>query len=81
MKNYSENKKSRLRVEPRAGQTIGSLTRMSLSQFITKLGGNQEDSDRFMRVFGFCLKLYLVFACVWTICYLVGEILEKMGVG
>jgi len=25
--------------------------------------------------------LYIMFACFWTICYLVGEILEKMGVG
>lgn len=25
--------------------------------------------------------LYIMFACLWTICYLVGEILQKMGVG
>lgn len=54
---------------------------MSFEKFITIIIGKQEATDRFTRVVGFCVRLYLVFACVWTICYLVGEILGKMGVG
>jgi hypothetical protein len=27
------------------------------------------------------ISLYMMFACLWTICYLVGEIFTKMGVG
>lgn len=55
--------------------------KMSLSKFITILIGKQEAFDRFTRIVGFCVRLYIVFACVWTICYLVGDILTKMGVG
>lgn len=57
------------------------LITMSLSKFITWLRGNQDENDRFMRVVGFCVKLYLVTACVWAICKLLSEILAKMGVG
>ena len=40
-----------------------------------------RQQERFCRVVEFCVKLYVLFAFLWTICYLVGEILDKMGVG
>ena len=51
---------------------------MSFIQFITKRSRMQE---RFARIVEFFVKLYILFALLWTICYLVGEILSKMGVG
>lgn len=54
---------------------------MSFKQFITWMRGNQEENDRFTRIVGFFVYLYIMFAGLWTICYLVSEIFTKMGVG
>lgn len=37
--------------------------------------------ERFARIVEFCVKLYILFALLWAICWLAGEILQKMGVG
>ena len=50
---------------------------MSFKNCTTKQRRMQE---RFARVVEGAVVLYIMFACVWTICYLVGEILTKMGV-
>ena len=50
---------------------------MSFNHYSTKQRRMQE---RFARVVEGAVMLYIMFACVWTICYLVGEILQKMGV-
>jgi hypothetical protein len=34
-----------------------------------------------VQIVEWAVSLYMMFACLWTICYLVGEILTKMGVG
>lgn len=41
----------------------------------------EKSLGRFEKVVGFFARLYLLFVCLWTVCYLVGEILEMMGVG
>ena len=35
--------------------------------------------DLIVRVIEDAIVLYLMFVCVWVICWLVGEILTKMG--
>lgn len=37
--------------------------------------------ERFGRVVEDLVMLYLMFACVWSICHIVGEIFAKLGVG
>ena len=37
--------------------------------------------DLIVRLIEDAIMLYLMFACGWTICWLVGEILTKLGVG
>lgn len=37
--------------------------------------------ERFCRVVDFAVRFYILIAGLWTICYLVSEILEKLGVG
>ena len=37
--------------------------------------------DRIVRIIDTLVYLYLMYACLWAICHLVGEILGKMGVG
>ena len=36
--------------------------------------------ERFAKIVEGAVVLYIMIACLWTICYLVGEILQKMGV-
>lgn len=36
--------------------------------------------DWIVRLIEDAIMLYLMFACMWAICWLVGEILTKMGV-
>jgi len=55
--------------------SIGGL--MSFKHFITK---DRKMQERFAQIVESAVALYIMFACVWTICYLVGEILQKMGV-
>lgn len=40
----------------------------------------KKQLHRFYKVVCFCIRLYILFALVWTICYIVSEIFEKMGV-
>ncbi len=54
---------------------------MSLCKFIKRLAKSQYFRDLFYRAVRAAVYVYILFACLWTICYLVGEILEKMGVG
>ena len=44
---------------------------MSKSQYFQNL---------FYRAVRAAVYVYLMFACLWTICWLVGEIFQKMGV-
>ena len=37
--------------------------------------------DRIVRIIDTLVYLYLMYACLWAICHIVGEILQKMGVG
>ena len=36
--------------------------------------------ERFCRVVDFAVRFYILVAGLWTVCYLVSEILTKMGV-
>lgn len=36
--------------------------------------------DLIVRLVEDAISLYLLFVCMWVICWLVGEILQKMGV-
>ena len=67
----------------RATNTTGTDTdelryRMSFNHCNTKRHRMQE---RFCRVVDFAVRFYILIAGLWAICYLVSEILEKMGVG
>lgn len=54
---------------------------MSLSKFIRRLKKSQYFRDLFDKVVRTAVWLYIMFACLWTICWLVGEIFSKIGVG
>lgn len=54
---------------------------MSLCKFIKRLQKSQYFRDLFFKIVDYALWLYIMYACLWSICYLVGEILTKMGVG
>lgn len=54
---------------------------MSLSKFIKRLRKSQYFRDLGYKIVVNAVWVYIFFACLWTICYLVGEILQKMGVG
>lgn len=51
---------------------------MSFNHCSTKRRRIQE---RFCRVVDFMIRFYILVAGLWTVCWLVSEILEKMGVG
>lgn len=53
----------------------------AIKNIIRNLPRSQYFRNLFFKVVDYALWLYIMFACLWTICYLVGEILEKMGVG
>lgn len=54
---------------------------MSLSKFIKRAARSQYFRDLFFKIVDYAIRLYIMFACLWTICWLVGEIFQKMGVG
>lgn len=54
---------------------------MSFCKFIRRLKRSQYFRDLFYRGVRAAVYVYIMFACLWTICWLVGEILQKMGVG
>ena len=51
---------------------------MSLKHNTTK---DRRMQERFCRVVDFAVRFYILIAGLWAICYLVSEILQKMGVG
>lgn len=57
-----------------------------MMNFTTKRPERQEKMskrkkrDLIVRLIEDAIMLYLMFACCWSICWLVGEIFEKMGV-
>ena len=53
---------------------------MSLSNFIRFLKENQEQTERFCRVAENAVMFYLMFAAIWALCYVVGNIFSWMGV-
>ena len=54
---------------------------MSLCKFIKRLKRSQYFRGLFFKIIDYAIWIYIMFAGLWTICWLVGEILEKMGVG
>lgn len=54
---------------------------MSLCKFIKRLKRSQYFRGLFFKIIDYAIWLYIMFAGLWTICWLVGEIFEKMGVG
>jgi len=67
----------------RATNTTGTDTdesryQMSFIHCNTKRNKTQE---RFCRSVDFFVRFYILVAGLWTVCYLVSEILAKMGVG
>lgn len=57
------------------------VRQMSLCKFIKRLRKSQYFRDLFFKIVDYALWIYIMFACLWTICWLVGEIFEKLGVG
>ena len=53
---------------------------MPLSKFITILKGNQAGYERFCHIVEYAVLFYLLFAGLWTLCHVVGDILTAMGV-
>jgi len=66
----------------RATNTTGTdrfeVSKMSFIHCNTKRNKTQE---RFCRTVDFFVRFYILVAGLWTVCYLVSEILAKMGVG
>ena len=61
------------------GKTMNGVKQMSFIQSITKLSRRQVRA-LIVRAIEDAIVLLLMGACIWTICYLVSEILSKMGV-
>ena len=53
---------------------------MPLCKFITILKGNQAEYERFCRIVEDAVLFYLLFAGLWTLCRVVGNILQVWGV-
>ena len=53
---------------------------MSLCQFIKRLRKSQYFRDLGFKIIETAVYVYIVLAFLWSICYLVGEIFEKLGV-
>ena len=54
---------------------------MSLCKFIKRLKRSQYFRALFYKILDYAIWAYIMFACLWTVCWLAGEILQKMGVG
>lgn len=53
---------------------------MPLCKFITIIKGEQAVYERFCRIIEDAVLLYLLFAGLWTLCRVVGNILQVWGV-
>lgn len=74
------NKKIPARAGTRNRGRQNEVNKMSFIQSITKLSRRQV-RELIVRAIEDALVLFLMGACIWTICTLAGEILQKMGVG
>ena len=76
-----DRKKSRQRWGPHTGEDKVRLIKMSLCKFIKRLKRSQYFRALFYKMLDYVFWAYIMFAGLWTICWLVGEIFKKMGVG
>lgn len=62
------------------GET-SEVKQMSLCKFIKRLRKSQYFRDLFFKIIDYAFWAYIMFAGIWTICWLVGKIFKAMGVG
>lgn len=53
----------------------------AIRNILHNLPRSQYFRELFFKAVCYAAWVYIMFAFLWTICWLVGEILEKMGVG
>ena len=76
----NRNKKARLAVPAQDGkEQKGDEPLMSFLKYITNMSKRQV-RDLIVRVIEDAIILYIMGACIWAICWVVSEILSKIGV-
>lgn len=78
----NRTKKSRLRWGPHTGEKTSRLeVFMSLSKSIKKFAKSQYFRRLVVRAIEDFIIVFLLYASIWSVCYVVGGIFKLLGVG